>query len=501
MFLVIFFFLVWRMSLSYLLWSGRSTPPVTDDSYVYLSNIESVRTCPTLIFCSDNLYSLNAAQAYDRLAYRLPLGMFAQLLGISSLEIFKLSFFFGNLFLLMSVYVLLTALRPPKLIKVLCLLSLAFFHGNGLYHGFYWLVPSAYALGLFFLSLAIIIRPTKNAFVYLLVFIPIGIYTHLIYLYLLMVPLTYSLTLSFLNRKIQHSQLFKSLLALLIAAISYFPVDFYLQKVSKGYSYGVINSYQNVLASKSTLSVTRASLRESSQIFQSLDQINLYYFKQIFSVPIIGIAFLFLIGILAVRQRNRILSLYFSCLVFTLVSSLSLFGYRSLIILWPVTLILMTFGIWEYIFNFLKFKFAAFMTTLVFLGLISLFGAHSIFLTLIFNQDHVWDVDDRAVAYIQENIPPKTPVYYGGKIPESFIGSNSLYTRLNRTLDPKAACYYFAGFPNPKTDYTRLDQALSLISLKLNQSPTPRFPEKIDDFTHDSQFGSLHIYKKNPCPI
>jgi len=497
--LVILFFLFWRSSLSYLLWSGRITPPVTDDSYVYLSNIESVRTCPTLIFCQNNLYQINSAQAYDRLAYRLPLGLFARIAGISSREIFILSFFLGNVFLLASVYLFLSALNPSRLLKIFWLLTLAFFNGNGLYHGFYWLVPSAYALGLFFLTFYVITRYQKSPLWYLLVLIPVGIYTHLIYLYLIVIPLIYNLVFSILNKKIQSAALFRSLIALLIAAAAYFPVDLYLQKVSKGYSYGIINSFQKFASNRSSEVNNRASLRDSTHLFQSLDSITNYYFRPLFSIPIVAVGFLSLVGILVFRKKKEILSLYLSSLIFTLVSSVSLFGYRSLLLLWPVTLMLISSGILEFILSTLKIKIAAFCLTLIFIGVVSLLGAQSILFTLVLNQDHTWDVNEEAFTYIKTNIYSSEPVYYAGKIPESYIGSNSLYTLLSRTLDPEKACYYFSGYPNPKTYLTRLDQLLKALSLNQTLSDKVSYPQNINQFTHLAQFGSLHIYQNEQC--
>lgn len=503
--------ILWKLFLVDVIWSGRATPPEADDSYVYLANIESVRRCDSLLFCADNLYPLTSPVGYDRLTYRLFLGSLGRLLNLSTFDTYKISFYLGSPFLAIGLLLFIKSFKIGDKQTAFYLIIMALFHGTGAYHGFYWVVPSFYSLTIFLYVFSIVNRGSNKWYLFLLLLIPLGVYTHLMFFYLLAILPLYALIFSVISKRFDSHLFNRTVIALLIGLISYVPSELYLHLNSKPYSYGIvsnINSISSYFGSNrlktETTGVVKLTFGDYSLNFYSLSMIYDQYIRYFVKYWPVGMGFIFL-GYYAFRHRSyQIISLYFSSLIFLGLSSINQFGYRSLIFVWPLTFLVYGAGSYYFIYEqFLKQRKAvslfAIICTILF-GLLNV--TYSYLLNKDINDSHAWDVDPKITDYIRGNIPSRATVYYNHKIADSFLGFTSMYKYFHRVNNINEACYYFTGqkisesFSN--SGLSKLIQIFSgeQISQVENSQPELQIP---GEFKYLSRFGSFVIYYRPDC--
>jgi hypothetical protein len=149
------FFLVYQLGLSAILFRNRTgnIPVGFDDLYSYMYGIKKVVDYGSVVPPTVYLYP----EAHlDYISYNALFGGLAILIKQSPEWVVYWSFFFGKILLLLVLAAWLKSLKLPTIERGVCLLLLGSFVGDGLIHGFFWVVPSFWAVLLFFLLLYLI---------------------------------------------------------------------------------------------------------------------------------------------------------------------------------------------------------------------------------------------------------------------------------------------------------------------------------------------------------
>ena len=354
------FFIIWKFFLITLLWHDRIAPPSPDDSYMYILHINSTAECPSLIFCKDALFSLQKYSGFEHLTYRLFFGGIARLFDLDPITTYQISFFIGTVIMLMAIILLATSLSKNKKLVAFSILILSLFNGAGSYHGFFFVVPSFFALLFFFIIISVILKDSRHWKIMLPILIPLSIMSHMLGFYLVMMLPIFFVILIFISKKIDYAILKKVFFCTLIALIFHFGLSTYLQYTSWSNPYGVESMLKEIIAKNKTsadlnIQGTRNNSEKPSHnnnptIFNvqlaSLDKIDSQYSKWIFFNWIGFVIFIFFLIINIVYKQYKLISLYLSSLILTLMGSISPYGERLLLIVWPLTFLLYAYGMW-----------------------------------------------------------------------------------------------------------------------------------------------------------
>ncbi len=388
--IAVFFFIAWKFFLISTLWDDRAIPPGPDDSFVYILHIDSSLRCDNLVSCHERAFSFDTYGGFDHLVYRVFLGGIGKVLGLDAVSTYQLSFFIGTLFLVGVLTFFLSRFKGATTRSIAVSLgALALYNGAGSYHGFFWIVPSFFALLIFFCILGIFLDEKVQRWkFYLLLLVPAGIFTHVLGLYLLAVLPLYVGFQTIMARHIDWLQARKTLFVFAIAAAAYFPVGLYYSHFSYGNPYGPNVLAKHILEKTSTLGsasstsekdalgeeITTLSQSDPShyRLFPGWEKVYSDYFRWIFPSPLGYIVFVICLLILVSYRQFQLISLYLASLVFSFTASLSPNGERSLILVWPITFIMYAQAAW-YAFSFIReyttqkpiFRFAA-LTSLLF---------------------------------------------------------------------------------------------------------------------------------------
>jgi len=192
------FFIGWKFFLISVLFDHEWSRGEEAQTYIY--HINSIIKCPSLFSCEEFLSSFNDYFGFEHLSYRLFFGSIGQLLNIKAVDVFHLSFYIGILILLPSLIIFLKNIETDKKLIAFLLFFLALYNG-GRYHGFWWIVPGFFAVLLIFVIFAIILGNYKHWKIILLVLIPLGLYTHTIFLYLMITLALFYIFYSFFIKK------------------------------------------------------------------------------------------------------------------------------------------------------------------------------------------------------------------------------------------------------------------------------------------------------------
>lgn len=350
------FFIIWKFFLIHTLWQDRHIPPGPDDSYIYILHIDSTLRCPNLFSCNERAFSFDTYGGFDHLSYRLVFGTIGKVLGLDATQAYHLSFYLGIIPLIITLIFFLVRLdNRSKGLIAFSLFTLALYNGSGSYHGFYWVVPSFFALLLFFLLFGVLIDDSIRRWkLWILLIIPIAIYNHVLGLYCLAVLPIYFVLYSLLTRQFQ-TLLFKKILFTLCAALLFYaPVAIYFAKVSYGNPYGPDVIVKNIVSQKVTseTSPITSGASETTHPLLTLDRehtqvalpgwskITSDYFRWIFPSFIGYIIFLYCFFFLFSQKYYKLVALYLASFCFVLASATSIHGERSLILIWPLTFLL-----------------------------------------------------------------------------------------------------------------------------------------------------------------
>ena len=471
----VFFFIVWKFFLIGTLWNDRFIPPVPDDSYVYILHLDGTINCQNLISCDDRAINLSTYAGFDHLTYRLFVGVPAKIIGLSPVEAYQFGFYLGTVGLLFVLLFFLSSLGiNSKKFLAFSLFIFSLYNGAGSFHGLYWVVPSYFAFGAFLITLSLLLRSDqKRWMMWMTLSVPLGIYSHILGLYLLALFPLIALFRLIYERSLPILLIKKILFAFCLAAITYIPVAFHYSQISDGNPYGPEKALSSIISQQNTNTqeINHARIGAFSHqgpfswnaIFPGWRKINDNYIRWIFPSWIGYIIFMTCIGILLYFKQYRILSVYFSAFIFTLATSINIHGERSLIFLWPITYLLYGQSAW--------FAWKAFATPHIpiwtkMVGRLILIIVTLFFILLSITYSFLWnqylnqarniDIRSGVTEYLHQNLSSKERVVYSEDM--SLLG-NMLYikygaNRPRHTVNLLEAKYYITLNNQKKIDDT-----------------------------------------------
>lgn len=256
---------------------------------------------------------------------------------------------------------LFKSLKFGPIETALCFVLLAFYTGNGSFHGFYWVVPTFFCVAMFLYLFASIISEEKiNWFLVVLaaIFMPLmhgmGIFAISIFGFYL----SFKLLIDFIRQK-NISDVFKNnlsfikrtLIIILICVVSYVGTGVLLKTLNNNSP----KENDSIMMSSDIFADSRI-IDGSMDNIKSIEAFDFLYLNKIAPNWLFWIIWLPIFFILFQYKKYKILSLFFSTLILCIISSLVYYkGFRSLVFLWPITYILVGSSFY-YILRFIKEK-------------------------------------------------------------------------------------------------------------------------------------------------
>lgn len=524
LFASLIFFIVWKFFLVGVLWENRSIPPVIDDSLVYMLHIDGTLECQNFFSCEDTVINLNTYAGYDHLTYRFMVGALGKFFHWDALETYKYSFYFGTLLLAFAIYRFTVSLYPhqPK-IGAYTLSLFTLFSGSGSYHGFYWVVPSFFAF-IFFLLLASYIVSDKKIGPWwpLIILTILGFFSHVLFLYSLLIFLFYFVFISFFTKHFSLITLQKVICIIGIGTSLHLASDFYFRQLESYHPYGPLTLSSEIISIHSTETfptITSALITDFNfkKTFPGWQSIEHNYFRWIFYSFWSYVTFCICLGILLYHRQFKLVSIYFSSLLLTLFSAVSAHGERSLLFLWPLTFLYFGLGLWffwktlrAHIDNFRVRQFFKLLVVLVFSFFTAITLLYSYLWNKYLNQYSNYSIPGEMFSYL-EQLPEEETLYYSDKayFLEQFFYFNKISSKPARVLDVREASLYMTVQEN-KVQSDRIKQ-LALFETffetinilpgfeKKNRVFDPVYPElpviEGVSFQKEKSFGDLVIYR------
>lgn len=507
------FFILWKFFLIATLWEGRTQPPEWDDSYAYIDHIYSVVVCPSFVFCRDTLFPFDVYAGFNHLTYRLFWGGLAKLFHVDAMTIFHWSFYMGVPMLVASLIFFLRRLTNNKALIAISLFFFALYNGAGSYHGFFWVVPSFFAVIFFFILLGIILDHKEDwrrwaPWIFLVV--PLAIFTHVLSLYaiLLLFP-AFAVLYSLFRRKVDKLLIKKVVFAILVALVFYLPV---YALVSRNVPYGPQAVAREIGVKEVTVSPGAAALPKIlkmrvykdvrlNEVLPGIGRFYLDYIEWIFRNWAATLLFVGVILLVLARKEYAVISLYVASLGFSLLTTMNQFGFRSLALLWPVTFLLYAYGAWaafQVIPAFMRQSWRIWGKILLaaaFVGFVLLNMAYSLYWNETQNRAKNFQISDEAVSFIYSKEPNKTialasliPIYL------RFKG----YPSINLAESLPDADYFctvvLVDSPVPLSGPAALFQRL-FTSGPLPESEAPALGDLPEDFVVADTFENIVCYR------
>jgi hypothetical protein len=169
------------------------------------------------------------------------------------------------------------------------------------------------------------------------------------------------------------------------------------------------------------------------------------YFKWFFPHWIITIPFAAILFLLYKYKEYKILALYFSTMLFFIISTIAnQFGFRSAILLWPMTYLIYAFGTYYLILTIWKLtdkyslSFRAFSVSLVIIGFIT-FGIFNMLYAITMNTNlnvrNDYALDRGFERYLLENTLPGETIYIPRILRQYIFGSEIFFK--NKIIPPQ----------------------------------------------------------------
>lgn len=359
-------FIGWKFFLIHVFFSQNGFSK-NGETITYITHIDSINQCSYLVFCKGFLFSFANYFGFEHLSYRLFFGFIGHLLRIDATTVFHLSFYIGISMLLPALIMFLKNIETNKKLIAFLLFFLTLYNGGGS-HGFWWVAPDFFSILLIFFIFGIILGNYRYWKILLLVLVPIGFYTHTIFVYLMATPILFCVFYFLFSKKIDTLILKKIVFSLFILAIFYVPTSYYLG----GNPYGPetfitksnmatsgIQIFKKYTSPIKNYSVTERKY-EIKYLFPGFSKLKDRYFNWIFFNPqtpvfnwnfnpfsiVFILIFIYVLFVLFYYKQYKILSLYFAALFFTLVSSINVHADRALPFIWPITFLLYAYGLW-----------------------------------------------------------------------------------------------------------------------------------------------------------
>lgn len=528
----IVFFVIFKFWLIGVMWDGRSIPPEPDDTYQYVAHIASVIDCPSIIFCPYPGVSMSDHTGVTYLSYRTLLGLVGTITGYSPEAIFKASFYAGTVLLAIVLIAFVSSFTKDKKLIAWSLLFLSFYHGTGESHGFFWVVPSFFSMLLFFILVVFIERKGwKNPFHWWLM-IPIVflyVFSHPISEYLVLILPLYGLIRFFITRKKDWELWKKIIYVLALVFLAYLLQSEYLTFISQKNYYGVQESIIQARSAVSNLLPASDKLAESTEqspeswysitaskymgfLGQRVNTLNAVYFRWIFPHWLATLPFVLVLWILYKEKQYPLLSLYFSSFFFFIIATfLNEFGFRSAIILWPLTYLMYGMGSW-YVLGYLKEVRLAIpryiLVSFFGVGIMGFFLLNTLF-AFVFNSNinerNNYFIDESFSTYLIKHSSPETTI----SLPSDAIrtkGGATVFFRNGQASLSEHPDYIVLRDQqesmNINTDrdswWNQLVSSItSLFGFRQANQDQPRKSEVPQGYFLEKKFGPMKIYRKN----
>lgn len=522
------FFILWKFFLIGALWHDRAIPPEPDDAYEYIAHIASVSTCTSEIVCPYPGVSFSDHSGFSYLSYRLFFGGIARAFGVSPEETLYFGFFLGTLFLIPVLILFLQSLTNNRLLIAWSILFLAFYHGTGETHGFFWVVPSFFSALLFFLLFFLISGKqalSRKFLLYAGTATIAFVFSHPMSVYITLILPLFALTFFALSRHIDKILIQKILIVVSISILASLGQGQYLKQKSQINYYGINQSMQQTRESIENILFPNTAKERAPKAYvlgysvtrhldaglfnQRLETLRVTYFRYIAPHWLALLPFLVALWILWKKQEYHVISLYASSFVFFVVATFfHEFGFRSAIILWPMTFVLFAFASWHGFFFVLNIQNRILRKTLLFVGVfgvIAFFVANAI-LGLVFNinanaRNH-YPLDESFSEYLLKKTSPRDTINLSPVLTRT-SGGSKLYFRNNfvpLSKNPK----YFAII-DPSLEPPHLQESSTLRSLArpvtrlfgipLEDPLPPASPDIPNGYALDAAFGVIKIYR------
>lgn len=519
------FFILWKFFLVGILWSDRSIAPEPDDSYEYIARIASVSECQNGIFCEYTGVSMRDHSGFAYLSYGLIFGIVGKIFGLAPEKTFHLSFYLGTALLAIILPIFLSSLTQRRSLISLSIIFLAFYHGTGESHGFFWVVPSFYLTALFIVLFHFITSSHSKVANYIIAALVsiTYVFMHPMSIYIAFLFPLYLCTHFYLTKTYSTIEIKKVAFILLIVFGSAGAQSIYLAHVSQLNYYGFSNSiFQARLAidnlshdgsDRSLFSYNIAPTKEGSFFASRIDALQATYFRYIFPHWIAILPFSIALWILYFRRVFRLLALYLSAFFFFITATLlNEFGFRSAIILWPITYLVAAFTLYH---TYSWFQERS-VPMLQYLGksLVFLFTICFFALNGIFSISYNLNVSDRNNFQIDENFfnsllsrmnsndsiglngilartPTGSDLFLSGKV-TSLPNQPRFIARLDSSPDQQTN----NKLPHFRAISLKIGHELGIVSRENKTLERDMLPP-IEGYHLDSRFGDVVVFERN----
>lgn len=519
------FFIIWKLFLVGILWEGRSVAPEPDDSYEYIARIAAVSDCHSDLFCPYAGVSMADHSGFAYLSYGLIFGLIGKIFSLAPEKTFHLGFYLGTLLLALILPFFLASFTSRRPLIALSILFLAFYHGTGESHGFFWVVPSFFSLILFFILYRFITNKDQQPSSYCIatIFSVIYAFMHPISIYLIFFFPIYLAISFYFTKKYSVSEIRRTLFVIFIVLGSASIQSQYLARTSQQNYYGlgssleqtrqIINDFTHDGRSGYRPEYNVVEIGEVSFFTTRIATLNATYFRYILPHWIMIFPFILALWILYFRHEFRLLTFYLSALLFFVTATLfHEFGFRSAIILWPATYILAAFSI-GHTYALIKErspgtlqrigKFLVIIFIIIFFLINALF---SIGYNLNVNSRNNFEIDESFTTSLLSRMEQNDHIGLDVVLVRTRAGSKLF---LNGKVSPQSnQPRFIARIDRPAKDKTGnhlsfVRKISSEAAYRLGILPRDTKPKQndmllpIEGYHLDSRFGDISIFEKN----
>jgi hypothetical protein len=249
--------------------------------------------------------------------------------------------------------------------------------------------------------------------------------------------------------------------------------------------------------------------KEKSFFNQRMKMLHTAYFRWIFPHQIFIIPFLLCFFILLHKRQFKIISFYLASLVFFLCATLlNPMGYRSAIILWPITYLLFAFSGW-YLIEIIREKTSGSLKNII-LGIlfffISFFFLVNAAFAFVFNENlnirNNYSAEPGLTGYLLNTMSPGQSV----ALPVEFIlteptNNSPLQNRLASYETNPDYMVVTNPIKIPSRDTSRCFKIIKQVAEKfgffMHFDATPIYV-KPDGYTYEKEFGIFDVYRRLP---
>lgn len=303
-----------------------------DDAASYIGQINYFREFP---FTIPSLTGTNI----NKLLHPLLFGNLAAITGLSAEEMFHLNFYIGLGLMGLTLFQVFRKTDHSAVFIATAFVILAFYEGEGSYHGFSWVVPSFYAIMLFLLS-KIALFHSRHPYLYGILLISALLLTHSSGLYLSLV-LAAALLIHELLFKKNFRGIIPALVLLVIgvAIVTMAELLHHFNIISRSFTPS-IESYKESYSAASSL--TMRLTQAGNAILQTIQRYDFTkYFYGLYT-PLV----LFGVYHALKEKKHALISLFIAVLIGQLaISPFTPYAYRFFYPLEIVTWIVIAFGV------------------------------------------------------------------------------------------------------------------------------------------------------------